>query len=93
MTSSTGGSKAARNYAGIMMVLGIFFIVLAVVNLFLARMIDAAWCFTIGFGNVVLSYAQTHYDLNEYKGKAVWVLAIAYAVIIAVLTFAKLTWP
>jgi hypothetical protein len=42
MTSSTGGSKAARNCAGIMMALGIFFIVLAVVNLFLARMIDAA---------------------------------------------------
>ena len=69
-------------------VLGAFFIVVGILNLFISRWIEAAWSLTLGTGNFVVAYAQAHPTWG--RGRIGWAVAIVFAVVLIYLTILKL---
>jgi hypothetical protein len=70
------------------MVLGVFFLVVSVLCLFISRWVDAGWSLVLGMGNLVIAYTQKHPTLG--RGRVAWAVAIIFVVVMVGLTILKL---
>jgi hypothetical protein len=70
---------------------GVFFLVSAVLFLFINRWVDATWSALLGFGSLFSVYAQKHPRLGQ--GLLGWTIAIVYIVVLAVVFIVKLRTP
>jgi hypothetical protein len=69
-------------------VLGLLFVGVGVLYIFISQWVDAAWSLVLGIGNLFIAYTQKHPALG--KGPVGWAMAIIFLVILAALTILKL---
>ena len=70
------------------LLLGVFFVIVGVLYLFISRWVEAAWSLVLGIGNLFIAYSQSHPTLA--RGRVGWVIAIVFVVVLGALTILKL---
>jgi uncharacterized membrane protein len=72
-------------------VFGIFFLVIAVLNLADNRWVDAAWSGLLGFGGLFSAVGQRYPRIG--RGLVGWTIAIVYVVVLVAVFIVKLRTP
>jgi hypothetical protein len=72
-------------------IFGVFFLVSAILFLFVNRWVDAAWSVLLGFGGLFSAFTQKHPALG--RGWLGWTIVIIYILVLAAVFILKLKTP